>query len=924
MKKNKILLLLSFFTPAAIFLVIFAVCGLSPFGGKDIFISDMGDQYYPFISDYLHRIKGGHSLFWSWSLGGGTDYLTMFAYYLSSPLNLILLLVPESVLPEALSFLIVFKIGLAGLFMGMFLMDCSTEKSATHNNGVNAIPIPLFATFYALSSFAVLFYWNIIWLDAFALLPLVILGETALIREGKFKLYIITLSLSIITNFYMGFYTCVFVAITFFGQCYIQKLPSQEFKRKLTLIAVHSAIAIGITALLTLPSYIYLTNMASTSDYGFPDSITFTHIFSDIIGNVLAFSSNVTDINYYMPNLYCGIFCLILAGPYFGLKEIKLREKIVFGVTVIFMLISFNTIALDYIWNAFRYVNGLPFRYMHLLFFTVIAAAYRSFTVIYENGAKRRDLISIIVVAVVVLWAATTTIQAPSVLPNAAFIAGYILIFAILGTAYDLKNIKTKVVLSYICLAAIIATGLSEMSINAYKTIEDNTSSAEGDDYFDSYAAIKALLNTIDTPSSDFYRVEVTTQYENNHMRQFNNPVVFGYNGLSVYSSTSVEAMAQFYQKFGLPITEGGVYNYSSYGHMLSSPLSAMFLNLRYLISDDNAIFKGDVFWEVKNEMEGRLLLENGKYLPLGFMVNRDVLDYTTDSTNPFITQNNMFSAATGLDDNLFTLMAPSEEIFTNYTIHSNADGIYIFTITDMNHYGSFHFEYETPADGVVYTYINNSAEVTAETSATTLELNNLSPHITSLGKFTKDETIHLNAAMTEYNQSVNGFIPIFQDWVAIYAAVMDEELFSAGYDILADETLKITKFQDTYIRGEITALADGLLYTSIPLSDNWTAYVDGKKAEVKPINGAFAGVLLTAGEHIIEFRYFNKPFAVGIVISLISLGAFMVMWRGLPRRLGRVSAPWAPNNDDNNEAEPVARNDETIETEPVDQNDGQ
>jgi len=872
--------------PAIVFTVVFAVCGFSPFGGKDIFFSDMGDQYYPFISDYLHRIKEGRSLFWSWSLGGGVDYLTVFTYYLSSPLNLLLLLVPESVLPEALTFLIVFKIGLAGLFMGIFL-----------NNGIKkGFSVPLFATFYALSSFAVLYYWNIIWLDAFALLPLVILGETVLFHEGKFKLYIVTLSLSIITNFYMGFYACVFVGITFFAQCYIQKLTLKEFKQKLALIAISSAVAIGITAFLTLPAYIYLTVMGPVSKYGFPTAITFTHSFRDIIGNVLAFSQNVTDMHYYMPNIYCGILCLILTVPYLGSTKIERREKVTFVVIILFMILSFNTNVLDYMLNAFRYSNGLPFRYMHLLFFTLTATAYRGFTVISENGVKRRDLLLTAVAAFVVLWAATGTIQAAVVLPNAAFMAGYILIFAILGAAHNLKNDKTRVILKHICLAAMIMAGLSEAGINAYKTINTENISQKNN-YFDNYAQTKALLDTLDTSSSDFYRVETTAQYEEDYvryLRQFNDSALFGYNGLSLYSSTIAEGAAELYKDIALPVISAITYSYSSYGYSLSSPVANLFLNLRYIISgNNNTLTNGGIFWEIKSETEeGLTLLENKKHLPLGFMVNESILNYTPDTVNPFISnpfvaQNNLFSLATGLDDNLFTFIPPANVTSAGYTVErDDTVGGYIFSLEAGADSGSITFEYEMPKDDMLYIYLTNSAHATLERpdDASQYELANRFSYIIPAGYFAKGETVRLNAAMTAYTDNVN-FRPLKQGGALVYAAVMDEELFNAGYNILTDETLRLTEFRDTYIRGEITVTADGLLYTSIPLSDNWTAYVDGKKTEIKPIGGAFAGVLLTTGEHTIEFRYFNKPFVIGVLISLISLGAFVVMWRGLPKR---------------------------------------
>jgi len=849
MKKN-LTLFLSFFIPVTVFLSVFALYRVSPFGKNTLLYYDMGGQYYPFLSDYLQKIKGGHSLFWSWTQGG-VDFLAVIAYYLASPLNFLLLLAPESVLPEAAVFLIVFKIGLAGLFMGIFLLDCFAAKlrrtsapELAYNDGFT---VSLFAMFYALSSFVVTRYWNIMWLDAFALLPLVILGETALIREGKFKLYIITLSLSIITNFYMGFYTCVFVGITFFAQSFIQKLTFKEFLRKFFLIAAYSVIAIGISAFLTVPAYTYLTTMGPTSKYGFPGSVAFFNDYKDVLGGLLAFSQSTTA--YSLPNLYCGMLCVLLIAPFLGSlggspnsPKIKHREKVAFVFVAAFMLLSCSINILDYIWNAFRFVYGLQYRYIYVFIFTVTAAAYRAFIIISSEGIKRYELLLIITTATVVLWAASMGAGAVNVLLNAIFCAGYILVFAVFGAAHNLKSKNRQAILKNAATIAIIVLALTETSLNAYKTI--GTAGAEvRDGYFSNYAEIKALLNTTEPPPDDFYRTELTAPLKEHPAIQFNAPSIFGYNGLTFYSSTIAEDMSKFYDGIGLSANASAAYSYNSYGFSLSSPLSAMFLNLRYVISD-SASSRDDIFWEVKSDTEGELaLLENIKYLPLGFMAHNDILGYTVDKTNPFITQNNLFCAATGLSGSLFTLLSPAVSSETNLI-------------------------YEMPKDSSLYIYCDNKTGVMIQAR----EFVNRFPYIIPAGYYNKGETVSLTADISRY------FGQETTEPRAL-AAIINDELFNVGYDILADETLEITEFRDTYIHGEITALADGVLYTSIPLSYNWTAYVDGKKTEIEPVCGAMAGLKVSAGKHIIEFRYFNKPFVAGVVVSLISLGAFVVMW---------------------------------------------
>jgi uncharacterized membrane protein YfhO len=106
----------------------------------------------------------------------------------------------------------------------------------------------------------------------------------------------------------------------------------------------------------------------------------------------------------------------------------------------------------------------------------------------------------------------------------------------------------------------------------------------------------------------------------------------------------------------------------------------------------------------------------------------------------------------------------------------------------------------------------------------------------------------------------------------------INPELFDQGYALLADETLSLTKFSEKEISGSVTALSDGLLYTSIPNDGHWTARVDGVEKKMLYISEAMAALPLSEGTHLIEFSYRNKYFSAGIIISL----AFLCLYAGL------------------------------------------
>jgi hypothetical protein len=127
---------------------------------------------------------------------------------------------------------------------------------------------------------------------------------------------------------------------------------------------------------------------------------------------------------------------------------------------------------------------------------------------------------------------------------------------------------------------------------------------------------------------------------------------------------------------------------------------------------------------------------------------------------------------------------------------------------------------------------------------------------------------------------------------VYVRGAILNDEVFRAGYETLAASTLELTEFSNTRIRGVIDCNRDGLLYTSIPQcgnerteeevdeagnlipattspEGNWVAYVDGVRTPVKLVGDAMVAVELTQGVHEVEFRYENKAFGMGSLISV-------------------------------------------------------
>ena len=237
------------------FLMVMLIKGLCPFGDSAMLYTDAYHQYYPFFLAFRRAILSGKSLLYSWDVGLGMDYLGLIAYYLASPLNLLSLILPESWMLPYFSLMVPLKLGLAAMFFALFL-----QKLYGHEE----IGLSLFGCFYGLCAWALAYLWNIMWLDTFALLPLVMLGMVRLLTQRKFMLYTLTLFLSILANYYIGFFTCVFLLLTFFCYEFCRWGGFKKFCIDLGLMALFSAIAIAMTAFLELPALAALQTTQSS------------------------------------------------------------------------------------------------------------------------------------------------------------------------------------------------------------------------------------------------------------------------------------------------------------------------------------------------------------------------------------------------------------------------------------------------------------------------------------------------------------------------------------------------------------------------------------------------------------------------------------------------------------------------------------
>ena len=602
-------LVAAFLVPVIIMIIIFAQRGIFPFGDRSFLRTDMYHQYAPFFSEFQHKLTTGGSLLYSWDIGMGVNFAALFAYYLASPFNWLLILCPKSLVIEFMTYQIVIKTGLAGLSMAYYLRrHCKTCDFG----------IAFFGIFYALSGYMAAYSWNIMWLDCIILLPLIALGLERLVRDGKGLLYCVTLGISILSNYYISIMICIFMVMYFIALLVLEKkLTWEKFIGRCFGFGVYSMLAGGMSAVVLLPEICAL-QMTSSSNFTFPK--TFSQYFS-IFDMIARHIGNVeTEIGLdHWPNIYCGVAVLMFFLLYLACRKISGKEKAVYCTLLLLFFASFSINVLNFIWHGFHYPNSLPGRQSFIYIFLMLLICYRVYMHLAEIPWKH---------IVTAFWGSVAFVILAQKLVTEKhfhfvvfyvailFLALYLGVICLYRKGARYRNIAILLALSVVSIEAAV-----NMTVTSVTTI--NRTSYTNDD-----ADTEKLVGTLQ-PNSTFFRMEKAPEKTKNDGAWLHFPSV------SLFSSVANADLTALFKKLGC---EGSANAYSING---STPLVDALFSVKYGIYSEEP--EPSELRSFLAQEGGLLLYENTYTLPLGFWVPSDFeRQWDLEAGNPADVQNNL------------------------------------------------------------------------------------------------------------------------------------------------------------------------------------------------------------------------------------------------------------------------------------------
>ena len=913
--------------PVVLVYLIYLSKGLHPFGNGCVLVLDLNGQYVWFFEALRNFVRGDADLLYSFSRALGGEFLGIYAYYLASPLSFLLCLFPKERMLEGLLALFLLKTALCGGTFGYYLHRTAKQR--------NPFVIIAFSICYALSSYAVVQQHNTMWIDAVMWLPLITLGIEELIKHGKFKLYTLTLAVTLFSNFYIGYMVCIYCAIYFFSYYLAHAEENRNnpygerahFVKSFCRITLYSLLAVGIAAVILLSAY-YSLNFGKTT-FSSPDWGIRTNF--DIIELLYKFLPGSYDTvrPEGLPFVYCGVLTLLLIPSYFLSRKYSMREKIVSGIFIFLFVASFTLNVTDLIWHGFQRPNWLNYRYSFMLCFYLCVLAARALSDF--EGLSLKAVMGtggLIALLCVILQQYTDN---EYVTPNdytciwftLLAVFAYLAVLGIMRTA-TCKQVVGVALVAVICVEVFL-NGLWNLNGLDYDVTYSRYS------YYNNFLkGARPIVEMVQESDDSFYRMEKT------FFRKTNDNMALGIRGLSGSTSTLNKETIQFLNKMG----------YCSHSHLSKylggTPVNDSLLGVKYVLSDnavysnyyENYAFSG-LYTAYRNPYALSLAYRVDEALlsfPLGFVesmddptesdskINRAVsavknklnelldidetvnsAEYKDDYDSPFERLNAIVTAMLGEDETVQIFVPVTFEISTDNLTREYRVGHYQYAPTNDDKAGTLSYSLTMPEDGELYFYLPSDYQRELDLSLVENDHpidmgsfgGNETTRITSLGMQNAGDELILNMIADD------AFYPMIGQECFYY---IDWAVFEDAMARLAQNQYRITEFTEHSFDGTYVAATNrDTVLTTLAFDRGWSVYVDGQKVDIQKALGSLISFEVKGAvgqEHRIEIVYEPSTLRIGLTISLVSLGLLAVLillekpLRGVPILRSITSIP--------------------------------
>lgn len=851
--------LISLALPPVILFIAYAIFGMYPFGKNSVLGLDLNAQYVYYFEYMYDVFAGKESIFYCWSGSLSGEFLGLFAYYLASPFNIIVWLFPRGSITEGIMAMQLAKCAAVGFSAALMLK---------RRRGFSDYTAILFSIMYALSGYFTSQTVNPMWLDGLIALPLVLIGVERVCDRSRFLLYTLSLIYIFVANFYIGYMVGIFSAIYFIYYLASGRSTAKGFGQIFGSTAVYgfaSVAGILSSCWMILPVYKSLSN--GKLGFGNPD-YSFVENFDLADSFIKLFPGTFDTIRPEgLPMLYCGTLGILFAVVYFMLRKIPLRERISGGFMLGLMFLSMYIKPVDMFWHGGQVPVWMPFRYSFIISFLLILF-----------GAEAFDKLS--------------SVRGKTIGAAFAILLG-VLLLSDYNTGHDRFNTTLIIVIPLIALGIIAASVmaykkhggrvarclfaglvsvelLANTTITIYKLHSDIYYSPRST-YVDEIPPTRDIAESVHELDDGFYRMEKT------YHRCVNDTMAARMYGMSHSTSTFNAKVIELMKKIGYGARE----HYTRYDG--ATMLTDDIFGVKYVLSKNERLVPYTDTVPVENEL-GVTVYENKDALPFAYLADSGLIGRRLDGVDPFEVQESLASLITGEEEQIYVQI--HDHIFNceNINIGSTTDShtSYKKRINDKD--ASISYEVAVTHSGAVYMYLPTKYErkchLYVNGSYIKDYFENENHSIAYLGTYDAGETFTAELKLTSDAVYVENVLFFYADGEKLAE-------FNSKVQSMNTETT-VTRSGGSSLTVEVNAAEDCALFTSIPIEEGWTAYIDGKETEVlSTADNTLMCLRVPEGRHTIELKFFPAGLKSGLLVtgSGILLIVIMVLAEKLAAR---------------------------------------
>ena len=820
----------------AVIVFIYVFKGIWPFGANRIDYFDNMQQVAPLYAHLWDWMHGKASLWFDWYTGFGTNVsMSISAFSMLSPFNLLLYLFPRTLILESISILTLVKM----IFMAVAMYAYINKKynSLSYNMKV------VFSLMYTFCGYTVLYGSCFTpWMDIVALFPLLMLAYENMMQTGKKLFYIIMVAIIFIINYYLGAMSLVYIFLI--SGAYVLLMSKKEkIKEHAWNLGIGTVAGLGLSCFVLVPVMMQLSgSQRGGSGQG---------IVSQYIGWVR--SAIISDGQMAAFQRWMMLYGMAFAAAVIimGLKKFK-EEKNTIRYMISLLLISLLPIVVEGInlmWHFGSY-NGYTLRNGYIVAFTLITvAAYFAQRMFEEVTADKKQLVKQLVIFVV---AAAVYAVIYNIIPsNDIILAAFILFIAIFIAAFIFYNKKLKkdgIGFDFNTIIAIVAI---EVFIGAYSLIgPPKFYEYEPYQYGDYVQAANEVKDSLDIEES------VTERIVNPDISlNANYPLILRRSAMSSFTAALQSDTQSYSKKFG----------YSKYFLWLLDSGGTVFTNSLFHVTQAVNVNELDSQMYTAVRSDGDYTLYDANYkLPFAMSVNKNIT--RQDFSGNWEDLHNIFYKALTNDTqdivNGMSYTKKESSVIREYNVRADGKQAVYINIVDVNNRNT-----DANASWLIssmHIYVNGEAVLvpTLGDVKNTAYFTDYNNNLVYLGTFENENfTIRV-----EYDD------PWYLKVSEVSFAGLDMDKMQSLVDKHADDYCETSYTSDSLTVKLNGSGVNNMALIPVVYSDNWNVKVNGKKVKAKSVCGLFTGVDIHAGENVIEMTFEPKGKKAGMLISLATL----------------------------------------------------